>query len=134
MARIVIADDEPHVRTLLRLILQPLHEVMEAADGVVALRMATMEHPDLVMLDLAMPGLTGIEVCEALRRDPDTAHIPVMIVTANGAPSDRINAHEAGANAFVTKPFSPATILHTVTRLLTAESVVAPLEQGQLTQ
>lgn len=124
MVTILIADDEPHVRTLLRTILRNAGKVVEAADGATALELITAIRPAVAILDVMMPELTGLEVCQRVRTDPQTAHTGVIVVTANGAPEDRQAALAAGADHFVTKPFSPLAIGGLVCELLTARSPV----------
>ena len=118
MATILVADDAPHIRRLLCAILQPGHDVIEADDGDEALRRAIAHRPALAILDVAMPGLTGLDVCRRFRQDPALQATPVIIITANGGPTDRGTALAAGANYFVTKPFSPALIVRLVAAAL----------------
>jgi CheY-like chemotaxis protein len=125
MMSILVADDTPSVRMLLRMILQPTHQVIEAGDGDQALRAIVDHRPDIAILDVSMPGQTGIDVCRKLRQDPSTASTGVIVVTANGTPSDRENALAAGADYFLSKPFSPAAILGLVDALLGARLVPA---------
>lgn len=124
MVSILIADDEPHVRALLRMIVTPTHQPIEAGDGATALSLLIERQPPLAILDVGMPELSGIEVCRQLRADPRTADMGVIIVTANGAPDDRAAALAAGADYFVTKPFSPTVILRLVETLLEARTPV----------
>jgi len=124
MVSILIADDQPHVRALLRMILTPTHTSIEAGDGDSALQLLAEHRPPVAILDVSMPQLSGIEVCRQLRADPRTAETGVIIVTANGAPDDRALALAAGADYFVTKPFSPMVILRLVQTLLAARTPV----------
>lgn len=117
MTRVLVADDIPSVRQLLRVILAPQYTVLEASDGNDALAVAFSELPHIAILDIGMPGQTGLEVCRALRNDPRTRDIGVLIITANGTPADRAEAAAAGADAFLSKPFSPAAILQAVDSL-----------------
>jgi CheY-like chemotaxis protein len=118
MVSILIADDEPHVSALLRAILTPSYQTIEAGDGAAALELLTEHQPDIAILDVAMPRRTGLELCQHLRADPRTADIGVIILTANGTPDDRAAALAAGADYFVTKPFSPVDIDRLVRALL----------------
>src|SRR5690606_27170191 len=105
---ILLADDEAHLRTLVRTTLEdPGCRILEAANGNAALELARSELPDVVVLDLMMPGLTGIEVLNRLRREAKTAAIPVVMLTATGQEKDRNRALELGADAYLVKPFSP---------------------------
>jgi len=125
MATILVADDAPSIRTLLRAILQPGHSVIEADDGEQALHFAIEHRPALAILDITMPGLSGIDVCRRIRETPDLRGTPVIIITANGTPTDRAAAAEAGANFFLTKPFSPAAITRLVATALGGKPAVA---------
>lgn len=106
--RILIVDDEPHIVELVRVCLEdPGLELLEARDGEVGLAMARQLQPDLILLDIMMPRMDGFEVCRALKEDPRTREIPVVMLTAKGLEADRLKAREAGADAYMTKPFSP---------------------------
>jgi two-component system chemotaxis family response regulator WspR len=105
--RILVADDDPDALGLLgRLTAEAGHHLITAQDGTTALARARESHPDLVLLDLVMPGLNGIEVTRALKEDPKLSTIPVVILSARQSPADKIAAFEAGADDYVTKPFS----------------------------
>lgn len=101
---VLVADDDPINRILLRDLLEAEgHKVEEASDGYEALRAASFK-PDVVLLDVMMPHMDGFEVCRQLKRDPDLASIPVLIVTSLADRRDRLTGIEAGANDFLTKP------------------------------
>lgn len=107
MQRILVIEDENDIRQLLRFNLE--HEgfaVLEAADGLGGLHMATSELPDLVVLDLMLPGMDGCDVCRRLKAQPVTAAIPVLMLTARGEEVDRIVGLTLGADDYVVKPFS----------------------------
>jgi CheY-like chemotaxis protein len=125
MMSILVADDAPGVRKLLRLILEPGHQIFEAADGGEAFRMLIEHQPRIAIIDISMPVQNGIEVCRQLRQDPRTAATGVIVITANGTPRDRAAALEAGADYFLTKPFSPGVIVRLVESLL-SERQTAP--------
>jgi DNA-binding response OmpR family regulator len=107
---------------LRRLILTTLgskdFEVLEAADGLEALSLAREKHPSLVLLDIGMPGMDGFEVCRALKTDPATSAIKVVILTARRADADRARGREVGADEYFVKPFSPVRLLNKVYALL----------------
>jgi CheY-like chemotaxis protein len=126
MMSILVADDAPGVRKLLRTILEPMHHVIEAADGGEALRRLGESRPHIVILDVMMPELSGIEVCRRLRQDPKLASTPVVMITANGTPTDRAAALDAGADYFLTKPFSPTVMLRLVDTIR-AERASSPI-------
>jgi DNA-binding response OmpR family regulator len=105
MARVLVVDDDPTVREVVVSYLRAhRHEVREAADGEVALRTFSEWPADLVVLDLMLPGVDGLEVCERLRRDGE---VPVIMLTALGSEADRVVGLERGADDYVVKPFSP---------------------------
>jgi CheY-like chemotaxis protein len=111
MVRVLVVDDEPDVLLLCRLNLQQRgYDVLEAGDGKTALSLAREERPDVVVLDLMLPGMTGYDVLAALTQDERTRHIPVVILTAKSLQADRDRSAELGASAFLTKPFVPAEL------------------------
>jgi CheY-like chemotaxis protein len=119
-ARILICDDEPHLRELMRVSLDRDYEFAEAADAAEALELADRVRPDLVLLDVMMPGGSGLSVIEQMRRTPDLAGVPVVVVSAFVSEGDRRAAHEAGADGFVGKPFDPDELASIVEDLLAA--------------
>jgi len=117
MADILIVDDHEQVRAVLLEILQDdAHTVREASDGATALALARERRPDIVFLDLQMPGMDGMEVLRALREDPTTKDARVVILTARGD-RDREAGLDLGAEAYFVKPFSPLAVLELVERL-----------------
>lgn len=117
--KILIVEDEADIRELLRYSLtQEGYAVEEAADGAEALERITRRAPDLVLLDLMLPRMSGLELCRRLRANPDTASLPVMVVTAKGAEVDRILGLEMGADDYVVKPFSPREVVARVKALI----------------
>jgi CheY-like chemotaxis protein len=117
-ASILICDDEPELRELIRLSLAPDYTFTEAADGDEAIALAGRVRPDLVLLDVMMPGTGGIAVLEHLRRDPELRSTPVVVVSAFAAPDDRRAALDAGATRIVKKPFDPEALRSLVEELL----------------
>ena len=117
--KILVADDEPDVLNLVALNLQRAgFDVLKADDGEQALRIARDEMPALLALDLMMPGLSGLEVTKLLKQSPQTARIPVVMLTAKADEVDRIVGLELGADDYVTKPFSPREIVLRVQSVL----------------
>jgi two-component system, OmpR family, phosphate regulon response regulator PhoB len=115
MQTILLADDEKPLRILVHTTLEgPDFRILEASDGVEALETARRERPDLLVLDWMMPGLTGIEVARRLRESPETARIPIIMLTAKGQEADRALAAKAGITAYLVKPFSPLELLDKV--------------------
>lgn len=122
MSRILVVDDEPDVLLLCRLNLQQRgHEMLEAPDGSKALELARDRHPDVIVLDLMLPGMSGYDVLEALQRDEGTSDIPVLVLTAKSLRADRERSHGLGASAFLTKPFLPNELCEMVDSLVNPE-------------
>jgi two-component system, OmpR family, phosphate regulon response regulator PhoB len=119
MRRLLIADDEEGVRTLVRITLEDESiEILEAADGDEALDLAKRLRPELVLLDVEMPGRSGYEVCRALKDDAATAGITVVMLTARARAADMERGLEAGADDYFTKPFSPVALMQMVEQVL----------------
>lgn len=119
---VLVCDDEEPLRALVRASLSDFeHEVFEARDGDESLELARKLHPDVILLDMMMPGRSGLEVLRALRADPDLAATPVIVLTARTQLADRDDAAEAGADRFVTKPFSPLALASVVADVLGRE-------------
>jgi CheY-like chemotaxis protein len=119
MKRVLIADDRATSRELVRTVLEKCgYVVSEACDGVEALRNARELRPDLIILDLHMPGLDGFGVVEELRRDQTFASTPVMALTASAMQGDRQRALSAGFTGFIAKPIHLHTLRSEVARLL----------------
>lgn len=112
MATILVVEDEPDAADLLAFNLKSAgHEVTVAETGAKGLRCAQTIRPDLVVLDHMLPGMSGIEICKTLRANADTADVPVIMLTARAAESDRVKGFECGADDYVTKPFSMKELL-----------------------
>jgi two-component system phosphate regulon response regulator PhoB len=117
--KILVVDDEPEAVELLQFnITQAGYEVLVAADGAEALKKAHSALPSLILLDLMLPEVDGLEVCKMLRRDPATANIPIVMVTAKATEIDKILGLELGADDYITKPFSPRELVLRVKKLL----------------
>ena len=118
MASILIVEDHPTMRDAMRLVLEEDgHQVEEAADGEVGIAMVRDRAPDVVLLDLNIPVVSGTEVLETLKSDPATADVLVVVVTATGE-EGRQKAMSQGADGYITKPFSPLALLRSVERVL----------------
>jgi CheY-like chemotaxis protein len=116
--KLLIADDEPAVRALVHATLEgDGYVILEAADGEEALEVARAELPALVLLDIMMPRLDGLEVCRRLKADPGTSGIVIVMLTAQAQDRDRQRGLAAGADDYFTKPFSPLALLDMVERL-----------------
>ena len=109
MKRILVVEDDPDIALSLRLKLEREggYAVDVVADGADGLRMAIDRPPDLVVLDLNLPGMDGFEVCRRLRKEPETASVPVIMLTARIGEDDRVAGLDLGADDYITKPFSP---------------------------
>ncbi len=117
--KILVVDDEPEAVELLEFNLkQAGYAVITAADGDEAFKKAKVAQPALVVLDLMLPEIDGLEVCRLLRRDPLTARIPILMLTAKAAEIDRVLGLELGADDYVTKPFSPRELVLRVKKIL----------------
>jgi two-component system, OmpR family, alkaline phosphatase synthesis response regulator PhoP len=117
--RVLICDDEPYiVESVSYVVRKAGFDVLTAEDGEQALEAAHREKPDLVFLDIMMPGLSGDEVCRRLKADPSTRDTHVVILTARGQEEDERRAMEMGADEFMTKPFSPRKLRARILELL----------------
>ena len=116
---ILIVDDDPLIRKLITTTLQDVagFDLQEAGDGLAALEAATTSRPDIVFLDYDMPRLNGIETCRRLRSDPTTADATIIMLTAMSDTPAQERAVGAGADLFLTKPFSPLRLLRLVDEL-----------------
>jgi DNA-binding response OmpR family regulator len=131
MAQILVVDDDPTVREVVVSYLRAnQHDVREAPDGETALRLADELAADLVVLDLMLPGIDGLEVCRRLR---DAGPVPIIMLTALGAETDRVVGLELGADDYVTKPFSPRELTLRVDSVLRRTSGPAPAVPDVLT-
>jgi two-component system cell cycle response regulator len=118
-ARILVVDDIPaNVKLLEARLLAEYFDVLTADDGYKALAICDSTHVDLILLDIMMPGIDGFEVCERLKTNPRTAHIPVVMVTALDQPSDRVRGLKAGADDFLTKPVNDLQLISRVKSLV----------------
>ena len=115
-SKVLVVEDDPDTAQLLRLYLaRDGHEVLSASDGIKGLRLAREESPDLVVLDLMLPGLDGMEICRELR---SYSNVPIVMVTARVEEDDRLAGLELGADDYVTKPFSPREVAARVRAVL----------------
>ncbi|MFD1875603.1 substrate-binding domain-containing protein [Hymenobacter bucti] len=115
---VLVIEDNPEVNDFLVRKLRPAFQVQAATNGTTGVEMATALIPDLVVCDVMMPGLTGLEVVARLREDWRTSHIPVVLLTARGAPEQQLEGVQAGADLYLTKPFNPAFLLESIRTLL----------------
>lgn len=126
--KILIVDDLATNRIILKVKLNAAcHETVQAVDGASALKLAREEQPKLILLDMVLPDISGIEVCRRLRADPATWHIPVVIITASGDRDSRLRALQAGADEFLTKPLNEVILLARIRSLLRAHETESEL-------
>jgi DNA-binding response OmpR family regulator len=117
--RILIVDDESAIRLVCRLNLDSAgFHTLEAADGETALALARSEHPDLILLDVMLPGIDGWRVAEQLAASPETREIPILFLSARAERSDEARGHEAGGLGYITKPFDPEDLISLVRDVL----------------
>lgn len=109
--KVLIVDDEPNVRRLSRTILSKKFDVCEAEDGKQAIDIAIAQQPDVILMDMMMPQMDGLTACYAIKNNPATKSIPVIMVTAIGFELNIKLSQQMGANGYVTKPFSPQDLL-----------------------
>lgn len=117
--RILVVEDESDIRKLIAYhLLQERFKVLEAQNGEDALELVRREKPHLIILDLMLPGLSGMEFCKMIRQQPQSMHIPIVMLTAKAGEADRVVGLEMGADDYVTKPFSPREMLARVHAVL----------------
>jgi CheY-like chemotaxis protein len=117
--RILVVDDEASIRLICRVNLDASgFDVLEAADGETALSIARNERPDLILLDVMLPGIDGWEVAEELSEQSETRDIPIVFITARSAAPDELRSHAVGGVGYITKPFDPGHLSETVTRVV----------------
>jgi len=131
-ARILVVDDvEPNVRLLEAKLTLEYYEVLTAMDGASALEIAAAERPDIILLDVMMPGMDGFETCRRLKADPVTRHIPVVLVTALDGREDKIKGLDVGADDFVTKPIDDVILFARVKSLVRLKAVMDELRERE---
>lgn len=112
--KIVVADDEPFILSALQDTLSEQYTVYTATNGKIAIEEVKNVNPDLIILDIMMPEMDGLEACKILKRDKDASTIPIILLTAKGQITDIEKGFKAGADAYVVKPFSPARLIEKV--------------------
>ncbi len=133
MTKLLIIDDEVAIRKFLRASIDPnLYSVVEAGDGTSGIRLAATESPDVVLLDLGLPDIDGVEVTRAIR---EWSQVPIIILSARGADDDKVIALDAGANDYLTKPFSVAELfarIRVALRSSTHDAAISVVNIGTL--
>jgi CheY-like chemotaxis protein len=119
MAKVLVIDDEPDVRWLIRVSLERAgHEVLMAEDGLRGVALAMKQHPEAIVLDLMMPVMDGYGVLAELAKDPRTADVPVLVLSARAIPDESDRATSAGARRFLEKPFDPDDLVRELAEVL----------------
>jgi two-component system phosphate regulon response regulator PhoB len=119
MSKILIVEDDPDIRELLRFNLEKAgYTLFLAEDGEKVLALARKHSPELILLDLMLPGVDGLEVCRTLKKDPELQRIPIIMVTAKGEEMDRVVGLELGADDYVVKPFSLREVVLRIRKVL----------------
>jgi DNA-binding response OmpR family regulator len=127
MATVLIVDDEPNIVQLVGLTLESAHvRVVEAFDGATAIVQAIAIRPDLVLLDVDLPDVSGLEVCRRLRAEAALAHTKIVLLTAAAQQDDVARGFAAGADQYLTKPFSPVRLLALVEQLVSVTDPCRP--------
>ena len=127
MSTVLIVDDNADIRAYLRNILQDKYQVNEAADGQQGLAIANEIVPDLIVSDVMMPVMNGLEFCQRVKSGTATSHIPVILLTARALSQHQIEGYESGADAYITKPFSADLLLARISNLLKSRLVLKNL-------
>ena len=124
--KILVADDETHILHVVSLKLKNAgYTVLTARDGQEALELAQQERPDLIITDYHMPQLSGLELCQRLKQDPKTSHIPAIMLTARGYHLEPRDTQQSGILRMLSKPFSPRQLLSAVTEILDQQAKAA---------
>jgi two-component system alkaline phosphatase synthesis response regulator PhoP len=119
MAKILVAEDEPDIRELLSFTLKyGGFDVVTAANGLEAIEQAQKSKPDMILLDVRMPRMTGYEACKVLKEKPETSSIPIVFLSAKGQEAEVERGIEVGAIDYILKPFAPDTLISQIKKLL----------------
>ena len=116
--KVLVVDDEPNVRRLLHTILNKNFEVFEGEDGKQAIEIANTQKPDVILMDMMMPKMDGLTACHAIKQNPATRSIPIIMVTAIGFELNVKLSQQMGASGYVTKPFSSQVLLEKIAEVL----------------
>jgi CheY-like chemotaxis protein len=111
---LIVDDNDDNVHILRTFLLRRGYEIRIARDGASALESVRQQRPDVILLDVMMPGMDGMQVLDSLKLDPKTASIPVVMVTAKGGDRDMLAGYESGADYYIAKPFTPHQVLYAI--------------------
>lgn len=114
----IVEDDPSFSRAINHIVQKEGYDVITASNGMTGLRMAKEDKPDLLILDVMLPGLDGFEICNRLRNDPQTATLPIIMLSAKGQEADKTTGLKVGANEYLTKPVDRVLLLDKITSLL----------------
>jgi DNA-binding response OmpR family regulator len=129
--KVLVIEDDPSASQLMVYTLEPKgYQVITALDGLEGLKKARDEGPDLIILDIMLPGLDGYEVCQRLRREPETAGLPILMISAKARQDDKDTGINVGGDDYLTKPVKPSEILAKVQTLLAGKSKVVYQESS----
>ncbi len=121
MARILVVDDSPtETHQMVNTLARQGHQVLTAASGVDGVSMANAEQPDIILMDVVMPGINGFQATRQITRNDETSHIPVVIVSSKNQDADKVWGERQGACGYLTKPVDDRTLINTVNGLLEA--------------
>ena len=133
--RILVVEDDPASLRLMQYILEHKgYEVLTAVNGVVGLKKARSEEPDLVIMDVMLPGMDGFDICYHLRSETQTAGLPILMLSAKAREADRDTGLKVGADSYITKPVDPAEIISNVETLLAQEERDLPVQEKEVEQ
>lgn len=127
--KILIVEDDPDLRDTLKLLLEDDYDVSCAVDGLIGLKNALRQPPDLILMDLKMPNMDGFETCRLLRADPEFADISIIVVSGFVSDQDRVRALEAGADDFIGKPFETKELMYRIQKRLEEKNITKSEEQ-----
>lgn len=127
MPKILIVDDEPPIREVIRFALEAANfQTLEAGHADEARNQILVENPDLILLDVMLPGRSGLELARQLKQNPKTRELPIIMLTARGEEQDKVSGLEIGADDYITKPFSPRELLARINAVLRRTTPIGP--------